>query len=198
MEFANVVINDEQCAEDHSEVIQSIQNKPTGVEDALPKEYVNRPDDQELQILNDVVSEPTTQVHERIQEQGETSTPPEKQSTSTSLVNGPSARVKLNHPATNILGSLNDKMCLRLMALNVITHSCYLSQVEPKKVDKALEDADWINSMHKELLQFIRNDVWELDSRPKEVNVIGTKWIFKNKVDEYGTIIRNKSRLVTQ
>ena len=198
MEFANVVINDEQCAEDHSEVIQSIQNKPTGVEDALPNEYVNRLDDQELQILNDVVSEPTTQVHERIQEQGETSTPPEKQSTSTSLVNGPSVRVKLNHPATNILGSLNDKMCLRSMALNVITYSCYLSQVEPKKVDKALEDADWINSMHKELLQFIRNDVWELDSRPKEVNVIGTKWIFKNKVDEYGTIIRNKSRLVTQ
>ena len=38
-----------------------------------------------------------------------------------------------------------------LKALNVITHSCYLSRVEPKKVDEALEDAEWINFMHEEL-----------------------------------------------
>ena len=49
------------------------------------------------------------------------------------------------------LRSLNDNMRLRYKALNVITHSCYLSQVEPKKVDEALQDADWINSMHEEL-----------------------------------------------
>ena len=28
--------------------------------------------------------------------------------------------------------------------------------------------------------------------------MIGTKWIFKNKSDEHGTVIRNKSRLVAQ
>ena len=70
--------------------------------------------------------------------------------------------------------------------------------MEPKKVDKALEDADWINFMHEELHQFIQNDVWELVPKPKDVNVIGTKWIFKNKFDEHGTVIRNKSRLVAQ
>ena len=89
-------------------------------------------------------------------------------------------------------------MRLRSKALNVITYSCYLSQVEPKKVDKALEDADWIKFMHEELHQFIRNDVWELVPRPKDANVIGTKWIFKNKSNEHGTVIRNKSRLVAQ
>ena len=52
--------------------------------------------------------------------------------------------------------------------------------------------------MHEELHQFVRNDVWELVPRPKGVNVIGTKWIFKNKLDEHGTVIRNKSRLVAQ
>ena len=52
--------------------------------------------------------------------------------------------------------------------------------------------------MHEELHQFVRNDVWELVSRPNGVNVIGTKWIFKNKSDEHGTVIRNKSRLVAQ
>ena len=36
----------------------------------------------------------------------------------------------------------------------------YLSQFEPKKVDEALQDADWVNSMYEELHQFIRNDVW--------------------------------------
>ena len=35
-------------------------------------------------------------------------------------------------------------------------------------------------------------------SRPENVHVIGTKWTFKNKTDEDGEIIRNKSRLVAQ
>ena len=52
--------------------------------------------------------------------------------------------------------------------------------------------------MHEELHQFVRNDVWELVPRPKGVNVIGTKWIFKNKSDEHGTVNRNKSRLIGQ
>ena len=30
------------------------------------------------------------------------------------------------------------------------------------------------------------------------LNVIGTKWIFKNKSNEHGTVIKNKSRLVAQ
>ena len=63
-------------------------------------------------------------------------------------------------------------------------------------MDEALQDADWVNSMHEELYQFVWNDVWELVPGPKGVNVIGTNWIFKNKSDEHGTVIRNKSRLV--
>ena len=52
--------------------------------------------------------------------------------------------------------------------------------------------------MHEELHQFVRNDVWELVPRPNGVNVIETKWIFKNKSDEHDTVIRNKSRLFAQ
>ena len=89
-------------------------------------------------------------------------------------------------------------MRLRSKALSVITHSCYLSQFELKKVDEELQDADWVNSMHEKLHQFVRNDMWELVPKPKRVNVIKTKWIFKNKTDEDGTIIRNKSRLIAQ
>jgi hypothetical protein len=52
--------------------------------------------------------------------------------------------------------------------------------------------------MHKELHQFTKNDVWTLVPRPSYHNVIGTKWIFKNKSNEHGTVIRNNARLVAQ
>ena len=70
--------------------------------------------------------------------------------------------------------------------------------MKPKKIDEALQYADWINLMHEGLHQFVRNDVWEMVTRPEGVNVICTKWIFKNKSDEHGTVVRNKSRLVAQ
>jgi hypothetical protein len=52
--------------------------------------------------------------------------------------------------------------------------------------------------MYKELNQFIINDVWELVPCPNSHNIIGAKWIFKNKSDEHGTIIKNKERLRAQ
>ncbi|KAK0593854.1 hypothetical protein LWI29_019494 [Acer saccharum] len=52
--------------------------------------------------------------------------------------------------------------------------------------------------MQEELNQFERNEVWTLVPRPKTTNVIGTKWIFRNKSDEDGNIVRNKARLVAQ
>jgi hypothetical protein len=52
--------------------------------------------------------------------------------------------------------------------------------------------------MQEELGQFKRNEVWNLVPRPEGINVIGTKWIFKNKSDENGHVTRNKARLVAQ
>jgi hypothetical protein len=52
--------------------------------------------------------------------------------------------------------------------------------------------------MHEELENFERNHVWTLVEPPRDVNVIGTKWIFKNKHGENGEIVRNKARLVAQ
>ena len=43
--------------------------------------------------------------------------------------------------------------------------------------------------MHDKLLEFQRNDVWILVPRPKGDNIIGTKWIFRNKIDEEGNLI---------
>ena len=52
--------------------------------------------------------------------------------------------------------------------------------------------------MQEELNQFERNEVWELVPRPNDQSVIGTKWVYKNKMDENVIIIRNKARLVAQ
>jgi hypothetical protein len=50
--------------------------------------------------------------------------------------------------------------------------------------------------MNEELDQIDRNHTWGIVPRPKDKNVVGTKWIFKNKLNKNGQIIKNKSRLV--
>jgi hypothetical protein len=52
--------------------------------------------------------------------------------------------------------------------------------------------------MHEELENFGRKQVWTLVDPPRYVNVIGTKWVFKNKQGEDGEVVRNKARLVAQ
>ncbi|RVW20081.1 Retrovirus-related Pol polyprotein from transposon RE1, partial [Vitis vinifera] len=108
------------------------------------------------------------------------------------------SRVPKNHPLSNVIGNYEDSMVTRRQSkLNEVSYVCYTSQIEPKNVEEALNDEAWVD-LHEELNQFSRNDVWFLVPRPKDVNVIGTKWIFKNKMDENGVIVRNKARLVAQ
>ena len=52
--------------------------------------------------------------------------------------------------------------------------------------------------MQEELNQFKRNDVWTLIERPNNHQVIGTKWVYRNNLDENGTVIQNKARLVAK
>ena len=70
--------------------------------------------------------------------------------------------------------------------------------IEPKKIDEALKDVDWVNAMYEELNKFTKNQVWELVERPKGHNVIETKWVFRNKQDQDGIVVRNTTRLVAQ
>ena len=52
--------------------------------------------------------------------------------------------------------------------------------------------------MQDERAEFERNDVWRLVPRPLRKSVNGIKWVFRNKRDENGIVIRNKGRLVTK
>ena len=103
------------------------------------------------------------------------------------------------HTHDKVLGDLHGKRTTRSQLASFSEHHAYISMVEPTKVYEALEDADWLEAMHEELNNFKRNKVWKLVERPKECrNVIGTKWIFKNKQNEHGIVVRNKARLVAQ
>nr|GEX15020.1 retrovirus-related Pol polyprotein from transposon TNT 1-94 [Tanacetum cinerariifolium] len=70
--------------------------------------------------------------------------------------------------------------------------------IEPKKISQALKDKSWVDAMQEELLQFKTQQVWILVDLPFEKKVIGTKWVYRNKKDERGVVVRNKARLVAQ
>ncbi|GJY04178.1 retrovirus-related pol polyprotein from transposon TNT 1-94 [Tanacetum coccineum] len=65
--------------------------------------------------------------------------------------------------------------------------------LEPKNVNEALTDDSWIVVMQEELNQFIANNVWELVPQPRNMTIIGTKWVFRNKLDENDIVSRNKA-----
>ena len=104
-----------------------------------------------------------------------------------------------NHTLEAAIGDLNRSVTTRGQLASFSEHQAHISMVEPKKVFEALEDPDWLEAMHDELNNFKHNKVWQLVEKPKDCkNVIGTKWIFKNKQDEHGIVVRNKARLVAQ
>lgn len=86
--------------------------------------------------------------------------------------------------------------------LNVRQEFCmfniFISKFEPKYVKTALEEPDWILSMQSKLAEFERNMVWRLVPKPEDVSAISLKWIFKNKINKEGNVVRNKARLVVK
>ncbi|GKD70203.1 putative ribonuclease H-like domain-containing protein, partial [Tanacetum coccineum] len=65
-------------------------------------------------------------------------------------------------------------------------------------VIQALQDPSWIEAMQDELLQFKLQKVWTLVDLPYGKRAIGTKWVYRNKKDDKGIVVRNKARLVAQ
>ncbi|GJX96663.1 putative ribonuclease H-like domain-containing protein [Tanacetum coccineum] len=132
----------------------------------------------------------------------------------------PTTRIHKDHPKDQIIGDINSATQTRRMTkiskeLDMVSYikkhrrtnhkdyqnylvSYFLSQIEPKKVTQALTDPSWIDAMQDELLQFRLQKVWRLVDLPKGKHAIGTKWVYRNKKDERGIVVRNKARLVAQ
>ncbi|GJZ74924.1 zinc finger, CCHC-type containing protein, partial [Tanacetum coccineum] len=130
----------------------------------------------------------------------------------------PNTRIHKDHPIKNVIGDVKSSVQTRRMTkptseqgflsavykekshdtLNTCLYACFLSQIEPTSIAKALSDSSWVEAMQEELLQFKLQQVWILVDLPIGKRAIGTKWVFRNKKDERGIVIRNKARLVAQ
>jgi hypothetical protein len=115
-------------------------------------------------------------------------------------VSGAPSHIQKAHPPQQIIGNLNERVTWssRSAHLSYFTNTLFVALFEPRDVGHALSDLSWVNGMHEELENFERNQVWTLVEPPRDVNVIGTKCVFKNKHGEDGEIVRNKARLVSQ
>ncbi|KAD6455178.1 hypothetical protein E3N88_09884 [Mikania micrantha] len=112
----------------------------------------------------------------------------------------PRTRIHNTHPVENIIGNVQEGVRRRtsMHEANICLFSCFLSQIEPKKVAEALKDNSWVEAMQEELLQFERQGFWKICPLPKGKYAIGKKWVFRNKKDDKGVVIKNKARLVVQ
>ncbi|GKF40853.1 hypothetical protein Tco_0124195, partial [Tanacetum coccineum] len=127
----------------------------------------------------------------------------------------PTTRIHKDHPLDQVIGDLQSATQTRKMSKNLKEHgfvstiqkrinhkdlqnclfACFLSQEEPKRIIHALKDPSWIEAMQEELQQFKLQEVWTLMDLPNKKGAIGSKWVFRNKKDERGIVIRNKARL---
>jgi hypothetical protein len=113
---------------------------------------------------------------------------------------GAPSQIQKAHPYEQIIGNLNERVTRssRSANLSCLLNTLFVALFEPRNVGHALSNSSWVNVMHEELKNFERNHVWTLVEPPRDVNVTGTKWGFKNKQGEDGKIVRNKARLVAQ
>ena len=103
-----------------------------------------------------------------------------------------------NHPKELIIGDPTLGIKTRSSFRENLDYIAFVSQIEPNCIEEAENDPNWMLAMQEELNQFERNNVWTLVSRPNDHPIIGTKWVFRNKLDENGNVIRNKARLVAK
>jgi hypothetical protein len=96
-----------------------------------------------------------------------------------------------------ILGDINKGVTTRSCVAHFCEHYSFVSSIEPHRVEEALQDSDWVMAMQEKLNNFKRNEVWHLVPHPNQ-NIVGTKWVFRNKQDEHGVVTRNKARLVAK
>ncbi|GJW29352.1 retrovirus-related pol polyprotein from transposon TNT 1-94 [Tanacetum coccineum] len=106
-----------------------------------------------------------------------------------------------DHPLENVIGDLNRLVSTRHQ-LETDAIWCFfnefLENVEPKNFKEAIKYPCWIDAMQEEIHKFERLAVWELVPAPSHSLVIGLKWVYKIKLDEYGEVLKNNDRLVAQ
>ncbi|GJU89336.1 hypothetical protein Tco_1301759 [Tanacetum coccineum] len=102
----------------------------------------------------------------------------------------PTSRIHSSHPSALILGDPTSAVQTRSKVNTSSGAHAFVSY----KISEALEDESWVDAMQEELLQFKIQKVWVLVDLPYGKKAIGTKWVYRNKKDERGVVVRNKAR----
>lgn len=69
---------------------------------------------------------------------------------------------------------------------------------EPNTFEEAFQNIEWITAMKEEIAALEQNQTWELVPKPRDVNHISCKWVYKIKRRTYGSIEKHKARLVAR
>ncbi|GKB44739.1 putative reverse transcriptase domain-containing protein, partial [Tanacetum coccineum] len=105
----------------------------------------------------------------------------------------PTTRIHKDHPVEQIIKDLNSTPQTRRMTKNLKERGLFSS------VQQRTNHKDFQNYLFASFLsQKEPKKVWTLVDLPNGKRVIGTKWVYKNKKDERGIVIKNKARLVAQ
>jgi hypothetical protein len=105
--------------------------------------------------------------------------------------------IQRDHSINSILGDIHKWVTTRSRVAHFCEHYSFVSSIEPYRIEDALRDPDWVVAMQEELKNFTRNYVRHLVPRHNQ-NIVGTKWVFRNKQDEHGVVTRNKARPVAK
>ena len=172
MERINVTFDEDGVLESNDENLKSLK-----LETEVEKD-TNKIVEQEATINKEEVNNDHQDIPEQQQE-----APPKKTK----------EWIQKNHPSNQIIGDINEGRQLRSSQQ---AHVGFLATFEPSIFEEANQNEHWVAAMNEELDQIEKNNTWELVPRPKDKNVIGTKWVFRNKLNEDGQVTRNKARLV--
>ena len=82
------------------------------------------------------------------------------------------------------------------MTRSKLKGTCLLTELEFRSVKEALENESYTMAMNEEIQKIEKKKYWILVPRPMDKNVIGTKCVFRNKLNKDGKVSRDKERLV--
>ena len=85
-----------------------------------------------------------------------TSSQPNDQASASNVPILQPTNIARDHPLDTIIGDISRGVQTKSRLASFYEHFSFVSSIEPKKIDEALKDIDWMNVMHKELNNFTR------------------------------------------
>jgi hypothetical protein len=168
-----------------TQLVNAMKNMDIG--ELRPREVIDIEDDKNQVLSNsnvqasgshDQIQASTSDANVQDQQMASSSSQPSDQSNASNQVQVlQPTNVPRDHLLVTIIGDISRGVQTRSRLASFCEHFLFVSSIEPKKIDEALKDVDWINAMHEELNNFTRNQVWDLVERPKHHNVIRTRLV---------------------